>query len=790
MTTNASPSRVRIDLAFDRPLHPSGTRQLRFLVARIRAERPSIAQGPLRIPLDLALVLDTSGSMSGAPLAAARRAAEAVVARLHDEDTVSLVTFSDEATTHTSGMPLDVNGRYDVQSRLRALQAHGCTALADGWLAGAECVAEVRERSRRAQAAGEEPAGTRRAQVMVLSDGMGNVGEQNPETLGQWADGIRARDIVSSCVGVGEHYESAQLEAIALRGGGRFHHAAEADEIAEVVLGELDDVESTALLDAELELSIPRDLDFEVTGDLGVRRIDDDHVAVPLGSLIGGVERPVVVAVLASAPMGAPSDAPTDAPTRAHEPAGWRFEARLRGRDPLSAATVTSAPVAAILEVAGHGSEAERIEDRTLGMLAARAWQSDVVRRVVAWNRAGNLQASRDYLRVQLRAFGDYCELLPEARLLLDELQRLGRRARRPMSEMSRKELATAAYKLSVGEPDKRSAAHRRRHHDDDHDREEFGLRIVEGHVIADINGVRALIDTGSPLSFGNVPAVRILGRRFALGRDGGSRQRDGGSGRGGNGGLGGLGALGGLGVLDRLGDLGNLGALGGLGELANLGVLGALGGLGNPGAQGGLGALGDIGRDLFGRVVDVEDLGRRLGTRIDALVGTDILGELALELDIDNGRLVVAADARMLDVPRSGRAEAIDTLLGVPVVDATLDGRPLRAFLDTGAAQTYVTDASLLQGEPAGAVRDSYPMLGDFEAERRTARLRLGELDAELPVAVMPQMLAAMMAIGGCKMIVGTDLLRLGRVAVDLRGRRLWAAQYRAADARQRRAR
>jgi len=44
-----------------------------------------------------------------------------------------------------------------------------------------------------------------------------------------------------------------------------------------------------------------------------------------------------------------------------------------------------------------------------------------------------------------------------------------------------------------------------------------YPLQIHDGHLIAGIDGQRALIDTGSPVSFGRQPAISIGGRTYPL---------------------------------------------------------------------------------------------------------------------------------------------------------------------------------------------------------------------------------------------------------------------------------
>ena len=65
------------------------------VLIRVRAPVASRLENRTRRPLNLALVIDRSGSMSGRPLAEARRCAEFVVNALAPTDQASIVTYSD-----------------------------------------------------------------------------------------------------------------------------------------------------------------------------------------------------------------------------------------------------------------------------------------------------------------------------------------------------------------------------------------------------------------------------------------------------------------------------------------------------------------------------------------------------------------------------------------------------------------------------------------------------------------------------------------------------------------------
>ena len=82
-----------MDLAWDRPAH-SGPQPTRHIL-RVRLRPLAQSAGATALPLRLAVALDTSGSMAGAKLEAAKAACRAVLALLRPEDRFSLAAFGD-----------------------------------------------------------------------------------------------------------------------------------------------------------------------------------------------------------------------------------------------------------------------------------------------------------------------------------------------------------------------------------------------------------------------------------------------------------------------------------------------------------------------------------------------------------------------------------------------------------------------------------------------------------------------------------------------------------------------
>jgi Ca-activated chloride channel family protein len=268
---------ARLDNSFVRPT--GGTRHL---IVELTPAQVQDSPATPRRPLELALVLDASGSMNGAKLEAVKQAVQLLVQRLDASDSVSIISFASDICVHASSTLMTPEGRQKLMTEVGRLQTRGNTNLSGGWITGMEL-------------ARSQSMTGRRLAVVLLSDGQANAGITSPDELAKLGHVAAQQGIVTTCVGVGAHYSTAQLDAIAESSGGRFHHANESEAIVQVLLGELSELGSMVAEQVEISVTVPDMVTLQPFAT-NSRQVADTH-HITLGALYSGLQRTVVCAL-------------------------------------------------------------------------------------------------------------------------------------------------------------------------------------------------------------------------------------------------------------------------------------------------------------------------------------------------------------------------------------------------------------------------------------------------------------------------------------------------------------
>lgn len=246
------------------------------LVARVRVGTQPLGRG-IRPPINLALVVDTSGSMEGEPIEDAREASLALLDSLAEGDRLAVVAFSSTSEVLLPSTELDEDNLHELRERIGRMEATGTTDMAGGLAAGLqEVVAQF------------DPQGINR--VVLLGDGVPN-DESGIPALAQAAG---ERGIAITALGLGIEYNETLMGQIAQLSGGRFHYIEESAQVAQVFRNEVLRLERVFGRNAVVQLQPGPGVRIDSVVGQSVAEAGG-AVRVLLGELAEGEHRDVIV---------------------------------------------------------------------------------------------------------------------------------------------------------------------------------------------------------------------------------------------------------------------------------------------------------------------------------------------------------------------------------------------------------------------------------------------------------------------------------------------------------------
>ena len=202
-----------------------------------------------RLPLNLSLVIDRSGSMQGQPLIEAKKSAAMLVDRMSADDQLSVIAYDDRVdvvfpVTKVTNKPL-------LKQLIGEIQPGGMTALYDGWSVGADQVSQFSTKKYFSR-------------VLLLSDGQANRGLVDEKTISSECRSMADRGVTTSTYGLGLHFNESLMTVMANAGQGQSHYGQTADDLMDPFHEEFDLME--AILAHRMKLRILPELgvSFEV----------------------------------------------------------------------------------------------------------------------------------------------------------------------------------------------------------------------------------------------------------------------------------------------------------------------------------------------------------------------------------------------------------------------------------------------------------------------------------------------------------------------------------------------
>jgi Ca-activated chloride channel family protein len=247
---------------------------------RINLTGIPVHAGERRTPVNVALVIDRSGSMADEnKIGRAREAALMALARLGSEDIAAVIAYNHGVDILAPAAP--VANYQSLRRTIEQLQATGRTALYAGTEQGLREVEKFR-------------SDARVNRVILLSDGLANVGPSSPAELAELGRKAAQSGTSISTIGLGLGYNEDLMTKLAYASDGNHAFVERAEQLVEIFNKEFDDVLNVVAQDIIIHIEIKGG--FKPIRSLGLdARVEGSRVDVRLGQLYGKQSKYIVL---------------------------------------------------------------------------------------------------------------------------------------------------------------------------------------------------------------------------------------------------------------------------------------------------------------------------------------------------------------------------------------------------------------------------------------------------------------------------------------------------------------
>lgn len=233
-----------------------------------------------RLPINVCLVIDRSGSMSEeGKLEQVKVAAKHLIDQMTPRDRISIVAYDTEVKVVQP--PTRVEDKGKLKAMVDELYPGDMTNLSGGLQKGYDLVKQNFKKHELTR-------------VILLSDGLANVGITNLEELTGVVKRNREKGVVTTSFGVGNDYDAKFLSAIATTGAGNYYYVDRADRIPAFFAAELSGMTSTVAKDIKVKIKLASGVQMNKVYGYSADSVGDEWT-IAVGDLAAGEVRSVYV---------------------------------------------------------------------------------------------------------------------------------------------------------------------------------------------------------------------------------------------------------------------------------------------------------------------------------------------------------------------------------------------------------------------------------------------------------------------------------------------------------------
>ncbi len=350
----------------------------------------SLAEQPLT-PLNVSLVLDRSGSMSGAKLQHAKEAAKFIIDQLGKEDRISVVAYDHEILVVRESQVASSKHKKRLKKSIDAITHNGSTNLSGGMLEGFNQV-------RNTYIDGYVN------RVLLMSDGLANKGITDRFKLQDTVQQInRKENITLSTFGLGADFDEDLMEALADYGGANYYFIEKERNIRKVFSKELQFLQSVIAQNGQLLVDFPADkLHLEEVFGYPFT-LEQGKLIINFSDVFAGEEKGALIKFTLREPLAAPLAINT---------LFTYSNVNSKLKDAKEEQTLTLTPTKDTAKIAAHSAE---IVDRNVALFLANQSLSQAIKEV----DNGNFGIAREMTRLNQDYLANFEDQFEQDSILL-----------------------------------------------------------------------------------------------------------------------------------------------------------------------------------------------------------------------------------------------------------------------------------------------------------------------------------------------------------------------------------
>lgn len=263
----------------NRFLSRTATPEALYLYVELKAREATRKEE--RLPLNISLVIDRSGSMQGEKMANVKKAVQFVIDNLTARDYLSIIIYDSQIDVVSPSQP--VENKQLLHQLVDRIFARNMTNLSGGLLEGYKQVLSAKKDGYVNR-------------VLLLTDGLANQGITDFEQLQSIAQKkFQEHGIALSTFGVGADFNELLLTNLAEYGGANYYFIDSPEKIPEIFAKELEGLLAVVAQNTQIEISYPAG-QLQVDSVLGYpAQLQDGKAVVPFNDLYSMEEKAVLV---------------------------------------------------------------------------------------------------------------------------------------------------------------------------------------------------------------------------------------------------------------------------------------------------------------------------------------------------------------------------------------------------------------------------------------------------------------------------------------------------------------